>query len=112
MNAASKHNVTKHRNSYPLPEDYRAGGFFIWLLFPGRSCLGIILNDGDFIIEVIFVGIGDAKMVAKLIACPEPLAADITLYILGVAGIVRLSCFTGRAEMICLLYTSDAADEL
>lgn len=39
-------------------------------------------------------------MVAKLIACPEPLAADITLDILGVAGIVRLSCFTGRAEMI------------
>lgn len=39
-------------------------------------------------------------MVAKLIACPEPLAADITLDILGVAGIARLGCFTGRAEMI------------
>ena len=68
--------------------------------FPGRSCLGIILNDGGFIIEVIFVGIGDAKMVAKLIACPEPFAADITLDILGAVGIARLGCFTGRAEMI------------
>ena len=59
-----------------------------------------ILNDGGFIIEVIFVGIGDAKMVAKLIACPEPFAADITLDILGAVGIARLGCFTGRAEMI------------